>query len=556
MKPAKLTRHFETKHKDFAGKHVDFFKRKETELKSSKNILKSYSTYDKATLKASYQLSLRIAKTKKPFTVGEELVLPCIVDATKAILGDKYAKQMQNIPLSNDTVSRRIEDMASDVETQLLKKIHFSQIFAVQLDESTDNTNKAILLVYVRFIDKDNKKLSEEFLTSIALQGNTTGKDIFKAIDGYFNLKNLSWKDCVGLCTDGAAAMTGHKTGLPSLVRKEANSDIVLTHCIIHREMLAAKRLSPDLNEVLTTVVKAVNFIRSIALNSRLFTLLCEDMGSIHSNLLLHTEVRWLSRGRVLARFYELREEVCMFLDEKKPDLAKTLRDREFVAQLAFLADIFEHLNILNLGLQGPSKTAFDLWKKIDSFKKKMLLWESEAGKGSFEMFNLFSDFISENEGLNKDYLRSLVKSYIKSLQDYFEKYFPADTDIRKNNLWVIDPFLATHDTNLSIPEKEKLIEISSDSHLKVVKSHCENVADFWIGLLDESPLLSEKALKLLLPFHSTYLCETAFSTLCVIKNKRRNRLLNLNAPMRLALTSFEPNIEKLSSEKQDQGSH
>ncbi|XP_072401597.1 SCAN domain-containing protein 3-like [Diabrotica undecimpunctata] len=178
------------------------------------------------------------------------------------------------------------------------------------------------------------------------------------------------------------------------------------------------------------------------------------------------------------------------------------------------------------------------------------------AGKGSFEMFNLFSDFISETEGLNENVLHSLVKSYIKSLQDYFEKYFPADTDVRKNNLWVIDPFLATHDNNLSIQENEQLIEISSDDHLKVIKSHCENVADFWIGLLDESPLLSEKALKLLLLFHSTYLCEASSSTLYVIKNKHRNRLLNLNAPMRLALTSFEPNIEKLSSEKQDQGSH
>lgn len=82
--------------------------------------------------------------------------------------------------------------------------------------------------------------------------------------------------------------------------------------------MLFAQRLSPDLNKVSTTVVKAVNFIRSNTLNSRLFALLCEDMGSIHSNLLPHTEVWWLSKGRVLARFYELREEVCMYLDEKK----------------------------------------------------------------------------------------------------------------------------------------------------------------------------------------------------------------------------------------------
>ncbi|XP_072380544.1 zinc finger MYM-type protein 6-like [Diabrotica undecimpunctata] len=111
--------------------------------------------------------------------------------------------------------------MTSDVETQLLKKIHSSKIFIVQLDESTDITNKAILLVYTRSIDKDNKKLSEEILTLIELQGNSTGKDIFKAIDGYFTLKNLSWKDCVGLCSDIAVAMTGHKTSFPSKKRRK-----------------------------------------------------------------------------------------------------------------------------------------------------------------------------------------------------------------------------------------------------------------------------------------------------------------------------------------------
>lgn len=96
---------------------------------------------------------------------------------------------------------------------------------------------------------------------------------------------------------------------------------------------LAAKRLSPDLNKVLTSVVKAVDCIRSNALNSRLFALLWEDMGSIQFNLLLHTEVRWLSRDRVLARFHKFREEICMYLDEKKkPDLAKTLCDGEFMA--------------------------------------------------------------------------------------------------------------------------------------------------------------------------------------------------------------------------------
>ncbi|KAK5648378.1 hypothetical protein RI129_003270 [Pyrocoelia pectoralis] len=305
--------------------------------------------------------------------------------------------------------------------------------------------------------------------------------------------------------------------------------------------MLAAKRINPELNEVLSSVVKAINFIKSNALNSRLFSLLCEDMGSLHCNLLLHTEVCWLSRGCVLSRFYELKEEVCMFLNEKKPDLADKFRDGQWVAQLAFLADIFQLLNVLNLGLQGPSMTSFDLWKKIDS-------------KESYEMFTLFSEFMSETEGLNKRHLNSLVVTYIKSVEYYFEKYFPADADVRIQSMWVVDPFLPIKDGNLSVQEREQLIDIAADTHLKLVKSQCKNISEFWVPLLQEFPQFSVKAMNLILPFHST--CEASFSTLNLIKNKQRNRLTHLDASMRMALTALKPNIDKLCSDMQDQGSH
>ena len=83
-----------------------------------------------------------------------------------------------------------------------------------------------------------------------------------------------------------------------------------------------------------------VNFVKSKPLQSRLFEKFCEEMGSNHKTLLLHTEIRWLSRGKVLTKLAELREEVSMFL-EGKCDFAKYLRDEEFVLRLTYLADIF-----------------------------------------------------------------------------------------------------------------------------------------------------------------------------------------------------------------------
>ena len=99
---------------------------------------------------------------------------------------------------------------------------------------------------------------------------------------------------------------------------KSKNSDTVAIHCFLHRHALAVKRMPPDLVEVLEDVTKIVNFIKARPLNSRIFQVPCKDMGKTHKALLLHTEVGWLSRGRVLARFYELNEEVYSFLSDQK----------------------------------------------------------------------------------------------------------------------------------------------------------------------------------------------------------------------------------------------
>jgi hypothetical protein len=74
---------------------------------------------------------------------------------------DSLAQQLKSIPLSNDTVSRRISNILEDLNEQLFEKLK-NNIFALQVDEATDKHRQSYLLAYVRFID--DKDIREEIL--------------------------------------------------------------------------------------------------------------------------------------------------------------------------------------------------------------------------------------------------------------------------------------------------------------------------------------------------------------------------------------------------------
>ena len=139
--------------------------------------------------------------------------------------------------------------------------------------------------------------------------------------------------------------------------------------------MLTSQKMSPEFNNVLQEVIKIISHIKVHALNSRLFTQLCEEMDTEHTRLLLYTEVRWFSKGRSLARVSELQEPLQRFLLENQSPLAAHFSDTEGVAKLAYLCDIFNLLNELTLSFQGRTTTVFKSGDKVAAFKAKLELW-------------------------------------------------------------------------------------------------------------------------------------------------------------------------------------
>ncbi|GFU93215.1 zinc finger MYM-type protein 6 [Trichonephila clavipes] len=244
MELAKLKRHLDTKHKELQNKHADFFQRRAENLKIQSANLKKFTTIPQKALRASLEASYIIGATMKPHTIGESLILPAAAKITSIMHGDKYGNELKTIPLSRDTVSRWISEMSRNIESEVIKCIKNSCVFALQLDETTGITKMSQLIIYVTFIF--NEYITETFYVAKVWKEKQLEKNIFEVINEYFEAKSLTWVNCVAVCTDVAAALTGSNKELRGLIQKVV-PHMVLNHCMIHRQALVSKVMDGEL---------------------------------------------------------------------------------------------------------------------------------------------------------------------------------------------------------------------------------------------------------------------------------------------------------------------
>lgn len=137
-------------------------------------------------------------------------------------------------------------------------------------------------------------------------------------------------------------------------------------NCKWHQEALCCKSLK--IENVVEVVIKTVNLIWSRGLNHCQFDSLLREKDHNYG-LPNHTEVRRLSRGAVLRRFFDLQEETEQFMERKgKPVLE--FQSTHWMQDLAFLVDVTEHMNNLNKILQGRNKV---VTRKVSSITTRWL---------------------------------------------------------------------------------------------------------------------------------------------------------------------------------------
>lgn len=500
----------------------------------------SFDDIDKCAVKASYMVAVELARRKRPLddaTFIQDLaveMLKCFGES-----GIQSVKNIQQIPLSARTMARRIEDVDTYIYHQLRMLVEKSTYISICLDESTDITDISQLLIFVRIIDS-NFYVTEEMLNLVPLRGNARGIDIYEAVHNVLTAIGGLDKLC-SICTDGAPAMIGRKEGFVGQLLKN-NFDVLSFHCIIHQQALLSK--SATIQNCMKTTVSIVNKIRGghNSLTHRKFVHFLEEYNSQYGDLLMYTEVRWLSRGKCLQRFFDLRKEVIEFVEtnlKNGAEYLEELKSTQYSVNLAFLTDITGYLSILNLSLQGQNKNVMDLVTTVKGFKQKLTLLLSFVQKNDLTHFQNCKTLQDEGMEVNLCAFVGFMESIIENISSRF-------TDFQKIES-LVNMFCNPMTCDLEQQAAEHMMELC-DLQADVTVP-LETGLQFWKAISGEKyPTLKKAMLKLCCIFGSTYMCECSFSTMKAIKSKSRNRLSNkqLEALLRVATSHIEMNFDDI----------
>ena len=143
------------------------------------------------------------------------------------------------------------------------------------------------------------------------------------------------------------------------------------------------------------------------------------------------------------------------------------------------------------------------------------------------------------------------LNEYLQEWNELTIRTFDAIKLILVEDLKIFEnPFLAkSHNLSEDIPGLQKeLINLHYDKFHRQLYSTA-SLEEFWTSVKKDKTIITAKAMTILLPFTTTYLCEQGFSVLTVIKTKVRKRL-DPGHDMHIALSKIEPCIEDIMKEK------
>ncbi|XP_066130712.1 general transcription factor II-I repeat domain-containing protein 2 isoform X3 [Saccopteryx bilineata] len=434
------------------------------------------------------------------------------------IVCSEQKQAFENPSPNENAASQPVEDVTGNLLEKLREKVKSFVAYSIAIDEITDINNTTQLAIFIRGVD-ENFDVSEELLDTVPMTGTKSGNEIFLRVEKSLKKFNIDWSKLVSVASTGTPTMTDTNNGLVTKLKSKVamtckGSDLKSVCCIIHPESLCAQKLKMD--HVMNVVVNSVNWICSRGLNHSEFTTLLYELDSQYGSLLYYTEIKWLSRGLVLKRFFESLEEIDSFMSSRGKPLPQ-LSSQDWVKDLAFLVDMTMHLNTLNISLQGHSQIVTQMYDLIQAFLVKLCLWETHLAKNNLAHFPTLKS-VSRNESDGLNYIPKIV-----DLKTEFQKRL-SDFKLYESELTLFSSPFSVKIESVHEALQMEVIDLQCNSVLKA-KYDKVGIPEFYKYLWTSYPRYRNHCAKILSMFGSTYICEQLFSIMKLSKTKYCSQL-------------------------------
>ncbi|XP_037846454.2 general transcription factor II-I repeat domain-containing protein 2B isoform X2 [Chlorocebus sabaeus] len=411
-----------------------------------------------------------------------------------------------------------VEDLAGNLWEKLREKIRSFVAYSIAIDEITDINNTTQLAIFIRGVD-ENFDVSEELLDTVPMTGTKSGNEIFSRVEKSLKKFCIDWSKLVSVASTGTPAMVDASNGLVTKLKSRVatfckGAELKSLCCIIHPESLCAQKLKMD--HVMDVVVNSVNWICSRGLNHSEFTTLLYELDSQYGSLLYYTEIKWLSRGLVLKRFFESLEEIDSFMSSRGKPLPQ-LSSIDWIRDLAFLVDMTMHLNTLNISLQGHSQIVTQMYDLIRAFLAKLCLWETHLARNNLAHFPTLKS-VSRNESDGLNYIPKIAE-----LKAEFQKRL-SDFKLYESELALFSSPFSTKIDSVHEELQMEVIDLQCNTVLKT-KYDKVGIPEFYKYLWGSYPKYKHHCAKVLSMFGSTYICEQLFSIMKLSKTKYCSQL-------------------------------
>lgn len=355
---------------------------------------------------------------------------------------DLQRKNGLDLPYKNlswDTIDNIQKTISKHLTSDLISEIKQSPTFAIILDESTDVSVTKHLSVCVRY-EKSGKPVTRFLFNTYIRDGKSY--TLVNCIADEFEKLGICLSKCTSIAADGAAVMTGKKSGVGVQLKCKYSPFATAIHCVAHRLNLACVDSIKN-DDYLTKFKTRFNdlyfFMSSSSVRNSTLHEIQQVLDEPNLTIKEPHSVRWMGLKNAVSAVFmcygAVLSTLSHFAAEGLPvakNLYKYFNNYKTALMTAFMLDIHTELAVLSCEFQKANLVFSEVQAQIEGTLSKLDSLSSTDGPSLAEMKERIH---IDNENKVAKYNNNDEMHYKQSMQTEFDNVRSAYIERLKKNI-------------------------------------------------------------------------------------------------------------------------